>query len=570
MTYGLVQIIIDDSTDKVITGVHEYDRDNGGTLKVPSGTSFPGTPAAKELFWRTDLKTLYRRNDGDTAWEQIESAVAAHAATHQNGGGDEISVAGLSGQLVDDQPAIAHALGGAKHTSATLNELNILVSDATLDTSTASRPPTAHASDHTDGTDDVQNATAGQKGLATAVQITKLDGIESLADVTDATNVAAAGAVMESDVDAKGDIFVATADNAVTRLPVGTNTHVLTADSAEGSGVKWAAGGGGGDTVKVSSDDTTAGYVEDKIVVAANKLALSTLNPGANETRQITTGTDIIDKAVSGQITGIAEKIDPVEDDEVMIEDSEASDVKKSVKLGNFPYPKGHIDGFNLTRLSTYQIQISAGECRDSADVHNIAKATTTTVALSSSGANGLDTGSESSSTPYHFFICWGTSGICGLASAGLSPTLPSGYTGGYRLIGSWINDSSSNLMTLQQVGRGRIRRYQINETRDSELRVLDAGSASSWTTVYIDDVCPQSAILIQLSCYMYSTVLYTYAYIRPYGFSNCTYGIQNNSAYYEGAMNIELINNDERFQYDGSSSSYELYVDFMGWTDEV
>ena len=36
-----------------------------------------------------------------------------------------------------------------------------------------------HADSHTDGTDDVQAATASQKGLATAEQITKLDGIES-------------------------------------------------------------------------------------------------------------------------------------------------------------------------------------------------------------------------------------------------------------------------------------------------------------------------------------------------------------------------------------------------------
>jgi hypothetical protein len=61
---------------------------------------------------------------------------------------------------------------------------------------TNARTPTAHASTHTNGTDDIQNATSAQKGLATAAQITKLDGIEALADVTDAANVAAAGAVM--------------------------------------------------------------------------------------------------------------------------------------------------------------------------------------------------------------------------------------------------------------------------------------------------------------------------------------------------------------------------------------
>ena len=41
-----------------------------------------------------------------------------------------------------------------------------------------------------------QAATAALNGYATSTQITKLDGIEALADVTDATNVAAAGALM--------------------------------------------------------------------------------------------------------------------------------------------------------------------------------------------------------------------------------------------------------------------------------------------------------------------------------------------------------------------------------------
>lgn len=66
--------------------------------------------------------------------------------------------------------------------------------------------------------------------------------------------------IPKSLIDAKGDLIVGTADNTAARLGVGTNGQVLTADSTQTAGVKWAAAGGSMtllSTTALSSTTTT-------------------------------------------------------------------------------------------------------------------------------------------------------------------------------------------------------------------------------------------------------------------------------------------------------------------------
>jgi hypothetical protein len=50
---------------------------------------------------------------------------------------------------------------------------------------------------------------------------------------------------MATEIDAKGDLIAGTGDDAFSRLAIGANDTVLTADSAEATGLKWAAPAGG-------------------------------------------------------------------------------------------------------------------------------------------------------------------------------------------------------------------------------------------------------------------------------------------------------------------------------------
>jgi len=64
-------------------------------------------------------------------------------------------------------------------------------------------------------------------------------------------------AIQNAIVDAKGDLIAATAADTPARLAVGTNGHVLTADSTTATGLKWAAAAGGGKVLQVVSTTKT-------------------------------------------------------------------------------------------------------------------------------------------------------------------------------------------------------------------------------------------------------------------------------------------------------------------------
>jgi hypothetical protein len=108
---------------------------------------------------------------------------------------------------------------------------------------------------------------AGNIVAATPAEIRTLLSVEENADVTDATNVAAAGAVMESDYTAKGDLIIGSGAGTAVVFSVGANGKMLFADSTQVSGVKWdtAPAGGLGDfladgSVPMTGDLDFAGH----------------------------------------------------------------------------------------------------------------------------------------------------------------------------------------------------------------------------------------------------------------------------------------------------------------------
>lgn len=114
--------------------------------------------------------------------------------------------------------------------------------------------------------------------------------------------------------------------------------------------------------------------------------------------------------------------------------------------------------------------------------------------ALSSSGAGGLDTGSEASNTWYYVWLIGKADGTIDalLSASSTAPTLPSGYTFS-RYCGAVRNDSGSDLYRTIQYGNRCYHRIGTNPTVGVIIASGSSGSATvpTWTAVDISSFVP-------------------------------------------------------------------------------
>jgi hypothetical protein len=177
------------------------------------------------------------------------------------------------------------------------------------------------------------------------------------------------------------------------------------------------------------------------------------------------------------------------------------------------------------------------------------------TMDITTSGANGLDTGSEANSTWYNLWVIWNGSTVAGLLStSATSPTMPSGYTH-KGLVGAILNNSSGNFEDMLQMG---------DTVATDYIQVLGSGGATTRTSVDLSAAVPPIATgvvgMTQINAgetlTIYSNDSNTYYMARH----------NNGAAFTETDYGFHGIIEDAQTLYYMVSSGGSAFIRITGW----
>jgi len=204
---------------------------------------------------------------------------------------------GTNATLAQASSSRAGVLSSAKFDEIVANSLK--VSDipdnvtTNLSTTTTSTTNTVVSSDGTNAV--LPAATISVAGVMTAADKTKLIGIELLADVTDATNVNAAGAVMNSDSTTASMSFVVDEDamtsNSATKVPTQQSVKAYV-DNEVGAVVPNSPTALSTGTVNNTTYGITSDGSANDVIIAAATESLSGVMTGTDKTKLNTIDTN--------------------------------------------------------------------------------------------------------------------------------------------------------------------------------------------------------------------------------------------------------------------------------------
>jgi hypothetical protein len=180
----------------------------------------------------------------------------------------------------------------------------------------------------------------------------------------------------------------------------------------------------------------------------------------------------------------------------------------RNLLLGNAAGPQS----FTAPSTPNNQVKIKADalSLQNSSGWQVALSSVSVTADVTTSGANGLDTGSVVANTWYSAWVIYNGTTIAALLSlSATAPTMPSGYTYKAR-VGWFLTDGSSHFMRILQQGRNA--QYVVTSgSNTAELPLIASGSigsvsAPTWVGTAVAGFVPPTASEISLAALISSS----------------------------------------------------------------
>lgn len=204
---------------------------SGTDKKITVGNLATAIISAGSIATDTEVATAVSDHNSDTT--SVHGIADTSALETTTGAASKVST----------HAALTSSVHGISAFGATLvDDANAAAARTTLELGSLATASTITASSVSDFAEVVRDTMGTALVAGSNVTVTVNDGSDT---ITIAASGGGGGSVATDAIfDAKGDLPVGTGADTAARLPVGTNGQVLTADSAETTGLKWATPGG--------------------------------------------------------------------------------------------------------------------------------------------------------------------------------------------------------------------------------------------------------------------------------------------------------------------------------------
>lgn len=321
---------------------------------------------------------------------------------------------------------------------------------------------------------------AGTYGSATQIPVITVDGKGRLTSASTVTATGGGGGTASSPLTTKGDIWGFSSVDA--RIPIGTDTYVLTADSSQTLGLKWApaaTGTGSVTTVSVASANGFAGTVANATTTPA--LTLSTTITGivkGNGTAisAATSGTDY-----SGGTSGLATGI---------LKSTTTTGALTIAIAADFPTLNQNTTGSAATLTTARTIGTLTGDVTSAGSTFNgSATNTNATVVGKINGValSGLATGILKNTT---------TTGVPSIAVAADFPTLNQNTTGTAAGLSANITESQVTNLTTDLAAKAPLASPALTGTPTAPTAVTTDSSTTIATTAFVKTAAGTQSIV--------------------------------------------------------------------------